>query len=175
MNEKLLKHDHSELDELLTSFFRSLESGRLKESFDALDLFWARLAMHIRAEHLHLFPILLNGAEAAAKQEKQSDPPLETVQTRVARLRDDHDFFMTEFTAAVKGVRLLRDGRPEAPGAEELCARVAAAAQRLKEHNELEETEVYKWVPVFLSPSEETVLHERMERELAHFPPRFRT
>jgi len=174
MNERLLNHDHSELDELLASFFQSLESGQLKESFDALDLFWARLAMHIRAEHLHLFPALLNAAEAAAKQGKRTVPPLETVQARIARLREDHDFFMAEFTTAVKGVRLLRDNRPEAPGAEDLCTRVAAAGQRLGEHNELEETEVYNWVPLLLTPSEQATLYERMERELAHFPPRFR-
>jgi len=174
MNERLLNHDHLELDELLASFFKSLEAGQLKESFDALDLFWARLAMHIRAEHLHLFPALLNGAEAAIKQGRRPAPPLEVVQARVARLRDDHDFFMTEFTAAVKGVRLLRDRRPEAPGAEELCSKVAQAEQRLKAHNELEESEVYGWVARLLDPSEQAALYERMERELANFPPRFR-
>ncbi len=34
------------------------------EIFEKLDIFWARLAMHIRAEHLHLFPVTLKALES---------------------------------------------------------------------------------------------------------------
>lgn len=174
MNGRLLGHDHLELDRLLALFFSALEAGEVRSGFDTLDLFWARLAMHIRAEHLHLFPALLNAAEAAAKQQRDSVPSAEDVHARIAQLREDHDFFMTEFTAAVRELRLLRDARSDGLSAKGICEKVALASQRLKAHNELEETEVYGWVPLLLDPSEETALHERMERELAHFPPRFR-
>lgn len=45
MKPLLLAHDHSDLDELLVEFFRMLAVGNVSQSFEKLDLFWARLAM----------------------------------------------------------------------------------------------------------------------------------
>jgi hypothetical protein len=56
----LLASDHDELDELLDKLFASFDaSGSVEQIYQKLDLFWARLAVHIRAEHLHLFPLIL--------------------------------------------------------------------------------------------------------------------
>ena len=74
---KLLGHDHSELDELLGAFFAAVEKGDLDQSFDTLDVFWARLAVHIRTEHLHLFPTLIAAVENPSSARK----------TAAARLR----------------------------------------------------------------------------------------
>ena len=55
----LLADDHSAVDKLLLSVRAALEAQDASRSHAALDLFWARLAVHIRAEHLHLFPAVL--------------------------------------------------------------------------------------------------------------------
>ena len=72
-NPTLLAHDHSELDALLAAAFSALAAGPVERGFEAVDVFWARLAMHIRAEHLHLFPAVLGAVDAAAKVKEQAD------------------------------------------------------------------------------------------------------
>ena len=90
----VLSDDHREVDLLLADALENLRLGNGLEAFQALDLFWARLAMHIRAEHLHLFPAVLN----------TSHPDSEVPQTLEA-LRRDHDFFMHELADAIKAMR----------------------------------------------------------------------
>jgi hypothetical protein len=48
-NRTLLAHDHSELDGLLHAACSALAAGTVERSFETVDAFWARLAMHIRA------------------------------------------------------------------------------------------------------------------------------
>ena len=50
--ELLLVHDHLDLKELLVRVVAALKGVDAVAAFDLLDRFWARLAMHIRAEHL---------------------------------------------------------------------------------------------------------------------------
>jgi len=111
---KLLGHDHSELDELLDRFFAAAKKRDLNESFNALDVFWARLAMHIRAEHLHLFPTLIAalGRLEKAPENVCRPPSAQVARDTIARLRDDHDFFMQELGAAITKLRKER-GRAE--------------------------------------------------------------
>ena len=61
----LLISDHLELDTILGQLFSALDKGAAGEVYQNLDFFWARLAMHIRAEHLHLFPAILKAARNA--------------------------------------------------------------------------------------------------------------
>src|SRR5262245_25232490 len=56
-----LADDHSAIDGVLTELKTALESNDVENSHTKLDLFWARLAVHIRAEHLHLFPTVIEG------------------------------------------------------------------------------------------------------------------
>jgi hypothetical protein len=58
--DEQLTADHLSLDKLLQQLHLALANNDLEESRTKLDLFWARLAVHIRAEHLHLFPMVLN-------------------------------------------------------------------------------------------------------------------
>src|SRR5690242_4134902 len=102
----LLAHDHSELDAALADFVSALADGDAPRSLDALDLFWARLAVHIRAENLHLFPALLRAADAVRGSTPDASLPQPTeIRNLVAQLREDHDFFMIELAAAVKQLR----------------------------------------------------------------------
>jgi hypothetical protein len=56
---KALADDHAEVDELIQLLFVALDDKDTTLSFERLDLLWARLAVHIRAEHLCLFPSIL--------------------------------------------------------------------------------------------------------------------
>ena len=174
-NNSPLAHDHSELDTAMADAATALAAEDLEESFQNLDVFWARLAMHIRAENVHLFPSLL---EAAGKEELPAEiPALEAVQKIIAQLRLDHDFFMSELTAGVKQLRDLRRSDDQR-GASEIMANVnrqlTGVRQRLDTHNELEESQVYHWTALLLTESEQKTLAENIDRELANLPPRLR-
>lgn len=171
----LLAHDHSELDATLGGVFSALSDEKVERTFKNLDLFWARLAMHIRAENIHLFPALL---DASKWSRKAADIPApEKVKEVIAQLRADHDFFMSELTAAVKQLReLRRDDREEAAlvfGA--LREQMTCLRRRFHTHNALEESQAYHWAGAFLDASEQKVLKERLQRELTNLPPRFRS
>lgn len=174
----LLEPDHAELDELLAQFFSAQAAGNLAQSLARLDLFWARLAMHIRAEHLHLFPTLLHALETREQRKKGDRPPsLKVARCIIAQLRDDHDFFMSELVAALKQLRELRQNSQANAvlSLGKVRARIEAVGVRLRAHNELEETKVYQWSDALLDPSERAVLNEKMKKEIINLPSRFRT
>src|SRR6185437_4393778 len=96
-------------------FFASVAKGDLDKSFDTLDVFWARLAMHIRAEHLHLFPATIAAVDKLEKRNRTAAgraPSAQTAREIIAQLRADHDFFMQELAAAITQLRKER-GRNE--------------------------------------------------------------
>jgi hypothetical protein len=170
----LLAHDHSDLDAAFAGLVSALADGNAARSLERLDFFWARLAIHIRAENLHLFPTLLQAAEASRGSTRPAGlPEPEEMQTIVAQLRDDHDFFMSELTAAVKQLRALcRSDRPG--GLREVREKIDAVRRRLDAHNALEESRVYHWAALLLDPPAQKVLNENIRRELENLPSRFR-
>lgn len=103
-----LEHDHEELNKILRNLFTALDAGDAKESFRRLDLFWACLAVHIRAEHVCLFPAILR--ELNSSREQRCDgyaPSLNNAREAIAQLHNDHDFFMRELASAIKQMRDL--------------------------------------------------------------------
>jgi hypothetical protein len=103
----LLADDHSELDRLADALLAEPAAHDAGRVFEKLDYFWARLAMHIRAEHLHLFPALRRAFETLPP-EKQDAVTLNSIEQQIARLKSDHDFFMRELARAVKRLREAR-------------------------------------------------------------------
>ncbi len=167
MNDLLTK-DHRELDELLGGLFRALEKQDEPEIFKTLDIFWARLAMHIRAEHLHLFPAILKNAES------KTPGDLESVQNSIDGLRSDHDFFVRELAAAVKMMRELiyfRQIRDEKLPL--VIEKVNAVVELLKKHNEIEETNTYQLAEKLIEGAERDALNLLIQKELDKLPPRF--
>jgi iron-sulfur cluster repair protein YtfE (RIC family) len=150
MNE-VLSRDHAEIDVLLEDALNKLRSEDFAEAFRALDLFWARLAMHIRAEHLHLFPAVMriSGSEAAEI---------------VERLRHDHDFFMRELADIIKAMRVRKEEIMRETG-----RRLEAIKARLAEHNEVEEAQIYPWFVW----GEDEQLSRSIKKELGNLPRRF--
>lgn len=173
----LLAHDHSDLDELLAEFFRALAAGNVAQSFDKLDLFWARLAVHIRAEHLHLFPTLLHALESLGqtKEAPSGAPSLEAAQNTILRLRQDHDFFMSELGSAIRYLRQLSENTRQDKSSiiQNVREKIVAVSERLKVHNELEESDVYPLAEMLLTSAECVVLNEKMQKELSNVPVRF--
>src|SRR2546421_4090324 len=94
--ERLLAGDHAELDELLRALDDALAGGDAAAAFARLDLFWARLAMHIRAENLHLFPTILAALADESEKFERLTSALSEARANIAQLRVDHDFFMHE-------------------------------------------------------------------------------
>ena len=171
----VLADDHAEVGELMDELLAALDGRDKDRSFDLLDMLWARLAVHIRAEHLCLFPAIL-GAHGKPSSYSQADaPPPEHVREVVERLRADHDFFMVELAKAVNALRefLAEGGGPPEDQFSEVRQRVLAVSVRLEEHNRLEEEQVYLWPEALLSLEERVGMSARMRREIENLPPRF--
>ena len=79
--------DHAEVGDLLNEIDAALKSGDATRAFTLLDLAWARLAIHIRAEHLCLFPAILNAPRGLFTG--GNAPRFEDAQSAVNALRGD--------------------------------------------------------------------------------------
>ena len=169
--QSLLERDHDSLGELLVELDAELAKPNFTRAFELLDLFWARLAVHIRAEHLHLFPAV---AKLPRSSNDEKDlPTAAQVDEAIELLRSDHNFFMTELADLMKSAREICRGRAAAP--DELLnfrARLSTIQSRLKTHNWLEEDEVYKWPGRFLDDETLAELNQRLRRELENLPAR---
>lgn len=174
--DECLVHDHAELGDLLAELRASLEAREVARSHAALDLFWARLAIHIRAEHLHLFPAILHALSGSLISVIEGSPSLNDAQNAIESLRRDHDFFMHELSRSIILVResvTIADQQVAARELEAVRARVAAVAARLENHNRVEERGIYLWIGSLLSEAEQGALAGRIQEELAKMPPRF--
>lgn len=177
MND-LLTFDHAELDELLAEIFRTFETESIERIFQKLDIFWARLAMHIRAEHLHLFPAILKASKLHIETNKNKIPPFEIVNNTIKQLQDDHNFFMRKLVFAIKQMRQIQKLRvSDKPNISERLDKVqkvvASVKKRLEKHNETEEAEVYGWAEKFLEKTELADLQIKLHKEINNLPPRF--
>ena len=171
--EELLAKDHKQLDKLLGSVRAALEIEDSVEAFETLDLFWARLAMHIRAENLHLFPSVLNKVKGDYPKSQCEYLPSREVQKAVERLTSDHNFFMQQLSRAIRILRdtgLAIESVNEFETVREIIGRVS---ERLIAHNELEEMIIYPMPAKLLSNEERIELAALIQRELKNVPPRF--
>jgi hemerythrin superfamily protein len=168
----VLTDDHSEIDTLARDLLAALEEGDKLKAFARLDLLWARLAVHIRAEHLCLFPSILG----ANFSDTGSGPTYQEAQGLIDQLRLDHEFFMRELGTSVNSIRKQQDAsNNDALRKQFRKARrsVIEIQIRLAKHNQLEENHVYKWVSVLLDEAEQSVLVARIRSEIENIPPRF--
>ena len=167
--------DHGSLDKVLKQLQTALRSSDLEIARVKLDLFWARLAVHIRAEHLHLFPTVLSSLENAPVSHV-SAPSLDEAKTVVAQLRQDHDFFMHQLALAVEIMRellTLPEQLTVPEGMNNVKKIVLEVERRLVKHNELEENQIYRWAATLLNSEEQQKLQEQITKELQNRPGRF--
>lgn len=149
-----LSDDHHDVGEVLQQLLAALDNKDVQTSYSKLDLLWARLAVHIRAEHLHLFPAIVS-------KTTEAQPTIDT-------LRVDHDFFMRELAGAIA---ILREN--DAPKLAAVRATVVGVEKRLATHNEIEENQVYHLATTILTPPEQLELASHINAELENRPPRF--
>jgi len=167
--------DHFALDRMLKELKAALARRDVIAGHAQLDLFWARLAVHIRAEHLHLFPAVLSHLETV-KGECACAPDLSAAQSLIARLHADHDYFMLGLALLMKTMRELLKVS-EAAIINERMSYVSdmfvEIEQRLIEHNALEEDQLYRWVTTMLCSADQDKLARQIMGELEKRPPRF--
>ena len=168
--EVLFVVDHEALGELLEDLLVALGQGNATVAFARLDLFWARLAMHIRGEHLHLFPAILTAVEDVAQRRADNPPTLPDALEAITQLHRDHDFFMHELAAAIKIMRTEADNTIALESVQQM---ISTVRDRLELHNRLEEDMVYRWPAKLLEPEEQTALAAQIHGELENLPPRF--
>lgn len=170
--ESLLHDDHESLDLLVAKLDAELATPDSNRAFELLDLFWARLAIHIRAENLHLFPAL-NNADPALYTGR--DLPTHTEAKDVlAQLRSDHEFFMKELAVMIKAIREIADNRPAPTEVlEDLRSRMAVIKKRLVAHNRIEDERVYTWPSLLFDEATVAALLDSLRNELENLPPRF--
>jgi hemerythrin-like domain-containing protein len=162
--EQLLASDHSEIDAILARVFAALDSGCRDEILLSLDRFWARLAVHIRAEHKELFPTLVAVAQSKLGSSEQAGQ----FRLLIDDLRRDHSDFMRQLAILVSNER-----EEEKVEYAEIRQRLEVLSSRLALHNEIEESNVYSLANRLLSESDAVGLCTRIEMELRHMPPRF--
>ena len=170
-----LADDHTALDQVLSQLRKALDRRDVLISHDKLDLFWARLAVHIRAEHLHLFPAVLTGLSERTSDQSVTPTP-DQVRTAIEQLRADHDFFMHGLAQAMGIMRdLLKetDRQDIDRGIDTIRAAVLEVGKRLILHNESEENQIYRWATNNLSEQEQAGLATRINTELTNSPSRF--
>ena len=168
----LLEQDHESLDQLLTELDAALAKPGNPHVFELLDLFWARLAVHIRAENLHLFPALAN-APANRLTGKDGQPTPDEVEKVLTRLRSDHDFFIGELARMIKALREKKVGVMQAEAVDALRTSLRGVRKRLEDHNRLEENHVYLWPALIFDDEALARLNDQVRRELENLPPRF--
>jgi hemerythrin-like domain-containing protein len=176
MLSELMERDHELLGDLLQKLEDALERRDVVKSFSLLDLFWARLAVHIRAENVCLFPAILN---APREFFGRTLPPFAEVETTIERLRTDHNFFMDQLSRAVKTMReFLGQSNTysqwkRTPQLNTIRARLHAVSTRLKAHIQLEDEHVYEWPALMLGAGDLRKLFELLMYEIENLPPRF--
>ena len=171
--ESLLEGDHASLGQLLSELDAELSTPNIARASELLDLFWARLAVHIRAENLHLFPALAN-APASLFTGQDSLPTSEEAHNLLSRLRSDHNFFMTELALMIKVMREMTGSQlVSVEEAGDLRQRLTAIAKRLEAHNRLEEEQTYLWPTLLFEEQELAALRASIAHELENLPPRF--
>ena len=172
--ERFLSEDHDELQGLLEAVFEALDDTNPARTFERLDLFWARLGMHIRAEHLHLFPLVIQ--EVGTRVGLEQSLSLGEVIAAVRTLRNDHNHFMTELARAVK---LAREATSTSERKEierchsEVRQILTALTERLETHNQLEEEIVYRLPKRVMTAPRQAMLAANIGKELTNLPKRF--
>jgi len=161
----ILESDHASLDKLLQDAISALEVDAA-HTYRSLDIFWARLAMHIRAEHVVVFPAL-RAADSNGRLERSDVPEILTV------LRHDHDFFMTELARAIKALRLVFHFGNEAETVHIVRGIVEQVNTRLEQHNRIEEEIIYPIIASLETPPAEVAA--QVLKQLENLPHRFRS
>jgi iron-sulfur cluster repair protein YtfE (RIC family) len=170
--EALLEDDHESLGRLLNEVDAELGKPDITAFLKLLDRFWARLAVHIRAENLHLFPALSDASPPLFTGEGNL-PTAEEAHDIILRLSSDHSFFMRELASIMKAARECVERKSTPPEKiSEWRDVLTGISERLDAHNRLEEEQVYLWPSILFDEKTVASLRARIQHELQNLPPR---
>ena len=112
-----------------------------------LDLLWARLAVHIRAEHLHLFPAVTNRFTEVESVVESINWHAQIAISSCVNSRVRLVIFVNFYAA----------GECEGRGQIDCCSRRGSreVENRLVNHNEVEENQIYRWAGTILTEPEQ--------------------
>lgn len=171
---RLLTDDHIVLDKLQGQLKSALRAGDIEATHSRLDMFWSRLAVHIRAEHLQLFPAVIDRLTHTSSA-KTLVPTLREARSTIENLQADHDFFMHKLAKAIGILRSISAGDRATvdKGMNTVRILMNEVEKRLMSHNHLEENQIYAWVADVFTEQEQAELTNRINIELDYRPPRF--
>jgi len=170
--KSLLEDDHESLGRLLDELDAELRKPDIAAFLKLLDLFWARLAVHIRAENLHLFPAL-TGASPSFFTGEGNLPTTDEAHSIILRLRADHSDFMRELASIMNAARESVEQKSASPeNISEWRQVLTSISKRLDAHNRLEEEQVYLWPSILFDEKTVASLRTRIRHELQNLPPR---
>lgn len=172
---RLLKTDHEVLEAMMREFVVQLEKSNFAWAYDAFDLFWGSLTVHLNAEHNHLFPALLNCDRDRLGRDDL--PTYAELENTIAQLKADHATFMDQLEELMRELRSLLNTRPltwdKRQSVEQIKRSLVSFSTWFQMHNETEEEKVHS-LPARILPAGDLVrLEISVRNEIQNLPQRF--
>lgn len=172
---RLLKTDHEVLEAMLRDMVVQLEKSNFVWAYDAFDLFWGSLTVHINVENNFLFPALLNcDRERLGRNELPTYAELEKM---IQQLKNDHATFMDQLVELMRELRGLLNTGPlsweKRQSVEKIKRSLVSFSTWFRMHNETEEERIHS-LPARILPAGDLVRLEMAVRtEIQNLPSRF--
>jgi iron-sulfur cluster repair protein YtfE (RIC family) len=172
---RLLKTDHEVLEAMLRELIVQLEKSNFAWAYDAFDLFWGSLTVHINAETNFLFPALLNGDPGRLGHNDL--PTYEELQRTIEQLKGDHETFMDQLEELMRELRSLVNSGPlnwdKRLAVEKIKRSLVSFSTWFQMHNETEEQKIHS-LPAKILPAGDLVrLEIAVRTEIQNLPTRF--
>ena len=172
---RLLKTDHEVLEAMLRDLIVQLEKANFTWAYDAFDLFWGSLTVHLNAEHNHLFPALLNSDQQRLGRDDL--PTHAELEDTIEQLRADHATFMDQLEELMRELRALVNSGPlnwdNRQSVEKIKKSLVSFSTWFQLHNETEEQKIHT-LPAQILPAGDLVRLEMAIRiEIQNLPARF--
>lgn len=172
---RLLKTDHEVLEAMLRDLIVQLEKSNFAWAYDAFDLFWGSLTVHINAENNFLFPALLNSDPERLGQEDL--PTYLELEHTIEQLKGDHATFMDQLEDLMRELRALVNTGPlsweKRQAVEKIKRSLVSFSTWFQLHNETEEEKIHS-LPARILPAGDLVRLEMSVRtEIQNLPTRF--
>jgi hemerythrin superfamily protein len=152
-----------------------LEKSNFAWAYDAFDLFWGSLTVHINAENNFLFPALLNSDRERFGTEDDL-PTYEELEKTIEQLKLDHAVFMDQLEELMRELRALQTSGQDwerRQAVEKIKRSVSTFASWFQLHNETEEKKIHS-LPARMLPAGDLVRLEMAVRtEIQSLPSRF--
>ena len=172
---RLLKTDHEVLEAMLRDLIVQLEKSNFTWAYDAFDLFWGSLTVHLNAENNYLFPALLNCDRERLGCDEL--PTYHELENTIEQFKSDHANFMDQLEEWMRELRLLMNTGPltwdKRQSVEKIKRSLVSFSTWFQLHNETEEEKIHT-LPARILPAGDLVrLEMSVRNEIQNLPERF--